>query len=62
MRAVVTCESCGHRQTVARPIGKPESFHMVCHECEGVLKVEVTERDLLSATPQALPRARNTAV
>jgi len=50
MRAVVTCECCGHRQTVARPIAKPESFYVVCHGCEGVLRVEVSERDLRSAT------------
>jgi len=30
MRAIVTCECCGHRQTVARPIRRPESFYLVC--------------------------------
>ena len=42
MRAVVTCECCGHRQAIARQIVRPESFNLVCHSCEGVLRVEVT--------------------
>ena len=46
MRAIVTCECCGHRQAVARPIREAEAFHVVCHECEGVLRVEVTTVDL----------------
>ncbi len=46
MRAIVTCEYCGHRQEMARPIRKPESFHVVCHGCEGILLVEVTSADL----------------
>ncbi len=61
MRAVVTCECCGHRQAVARPIARPESFHVVCHECESVLRVEVTDDDLRAAqasTHPARPAAR----
>lgn len=49
MRAIVTCECCGHRQAVARPIRRPESFHVICHSCEGVLRVEVTSADLVAA-------------
>lgn len=49
MRAIVTCECCGHRQAVARPIRAPEAFHVVCHDCEGVLRVEVTANDLSTA-------------
>jgi hypothetical protein len=49
MRAIVTCECCGHRQAVARPIRRPESFHVICHSCEGVLRVEVTDADLVAA-------------
>jgi hypothetical protein len=49
MRAVVTCECCGFRQAVARSIARPESFHLMCHNCEGVLRVEVTADDLRSA-------------
>ena len=45
MRAVVTCECCGHRQAIARQIIRPESFNLVCHSCEGVLRVEVTMSD-----------------
>jgi hypothetical protein len=49
MRAVVTCECCGHRQAIARQIVRPESFNLVCHSCEGVLRVEVTTDDLTAA-------------
>jgi len=61
MRAVVTCECCGHRQAIARQIVHPESFNLVCHSCEGVLRVEVTSDDLqaaqLSAGKQTKPVA-----
>jgi len=60
MRAIVTCECCGHRQAVARPIRRPESFHVICHSCEGVLRVEVTDADLLAA--RAAERAQPAAV
>jgi transcription elongation factor Elf1 len=49
MRAVVTCESCGLRQEVARAIPEPTSFHIVCHRCELSLLVTVTEADIVSA-------------
>ena len=49
MRAVVTCECCGHRQAVERTIIGPESFHLVCHQCEGILRVEVSQDDLYAA-------------
>lgn len=61
MRAIVTCESCGHRQAVARPIRSPEAFHVVCHECEGVLRVEVTADDLRGAQ-RSVGRSRKTRV
>lgn len=56
MRAIVTCECCGHRQAVARAIRRPESFHVICHACEGVLKVEVTDADLRAARTAALAK------
>ena len=55
MRAIVTCECCGHRQAVARSIARPASFHVVCHSCEGVLRVEVTAADLRAAEASARP-------
>ena len=55
MRAVVTCESCGFRETIARPIRTAQAFYVVCHQCEGVLRVEVTEADLLAAQAKARP-------
>jgi hypothetical protein len=61
MRAIVTCECCGHRQAVARPIGRPEAFHVVCHECEGILRVEVTADDLTTAQ-KSVGRSRKTHV
>ena len=56
MRAVVTCECCGFRQAVARSISRPESFFVICHECEGVLRVEVTAQAIRTA--EALASAR----
>jgi len=53
VRAIVTCESCGHRQAVARPIRRAETFHVICHGCEGVLLVQVTSRDIAIAHHQA---------
>ena len=55
MRAVVTCECCGHRQAIARQIVQAESFHVLCHSCEGVLRVEVTAEELLAAQASAQP-------
>lgn len=49
MRAIVTCECCGHRQTVARPIRDPEAFYLICHECERSLRVDVTVSDIRAA-------------
>jgi len=49
VRAIVTCECCGHRQTVARPIRRPESFYLVCHDCERTLRVDVTAEDIRAA-------------
>lgn len=53
MRAVVTCECCGHRQTVERTIARPESFFVVCHDCEGVLRVQVTAEAIRGAEARA---------
>jgi hypothetical protein len=58
MRAIVTCECCGHRQAVARSITFPEAFYLVCHCCEGVLHVEVTAEDLQVA--EGAPRQAST--
>ena len=60
MRAVVTCECCGHRQTVERSILRPESFFLVCHECEGVLRVQVTAEAIRSAEALAAQRPPRT--
>jgi len=49
MRAIVTCECCGHRQTVERTIERPGTFHLVCHECERSLRVDVSAEDLHAA-------------
>ena len=45
-KVAVTCDQCGHRHRIARQIAQPESFDVVCHECESVLKVVVTDADL----------------
>jgi uncharacterized Zn finger protein len=56
MRAVVTCECCGFRQAVARSIVRPECFFVVCHECEGVLRVDVTAQAIRTAEALASSR------
>jgi transcription elongation factor Elf1 len=61
MRAIVTCECCGHRQTVARAIDRPGTFHLVCHECERSLRVDVTDDDLSAARNPASPSADRAA-
>jgi hypothetical protein len=55
MRAVVTCESCGLRQAVARAIPEPTTFHIVCHRCELSLLVTVTDADIRSAAASMVP-------
>ena len=55
MRAIVTCECCGHRQTVARAIDHPGTFHLVCHECERSLRVDVSVDDLSAARQPRTP-------
>lgn len=62
MRAIVTCECCGHRQTVDRPIRAAESFYIVCHACERSLRVEVTAQDIASARVQLPQRPAMPAV
>ncbi|MGA8014856.1 MAG: hypothetical protein WCB85_02935 [Candidatus Dormiibacterota bacterium] len=62
MRAIVTCECCGHRQAVARPIRRAEAFHVICHDCEGVLRVEVTNADLRAARAATAGRSETAAV
>ena len=61
MRAIVTCECCGHRQTVARAIESPGTFHLVCHECERSLRVDVTDEDLTAARNASSTTARRAA-
>lgn len=59
MRAVVTCECCGFRQAVARSITRAECFYVICHECEGVLRVDVTDEDLEVAAAIARSQHRS---
>ena len=61
MRAIVTCECCGHRQTVARAIDRPGTFHLVCHECERSLRVDVTDAELSAARSAGSPSADRAA-
>ena len=61
MRAIVTCECCGHRQTVARAIDRPGTFHLVCHECERSLRVDVSDEELSAARSAGSPSADRAA-
>ncbi len=56
MRAIVTCECCGHRHALERPIRGPETFYLICHGCEGVLRVEVTVADIRAAEAKRAAR------
>jgi hypothetical protein len=60
MRAVVTCECCGHRQAVERSIMEPERFFVICHACEGVLHVQVTADAIRTAEALASQRRPRT--
>ena len=59
MRTIVTCDGCRHRQAVERRITDPETFHIVCHECERRLRVDVTDADLVAAAEADRQRAAN---
>lgn len=34
MKISITCESCGHRHRLERPISRPGPIWIVCHDCE----------------------------
>ncbi len=40
----VTC-ACGARARLARTVQGPVSFPFVCHSCEGLIQVTVSQRD-----------------
>jgi hypothetical protein len=40
---VVSCGVCGGRQQIEREFDHPEVVKMVCHFCEALLTVEITE-------------------
>lgn len=54
MRAVVTCECCGAKQAVARPIRQPERLWIICHVCEACLRIDVTATDIAAAEARRL--------
>ncbi len=58
MRAIVTCECCGHKMAVLRPIPMPETFWIICHECEGVLRIEVDWEDIRLARIEMIRNRR----
>jgi hypothetical protein len=43
---IVTCECCGRRHSLARPVDRPQTLHLICHRCERCLRVEVSARDM----------------
>jgi hypothetical protein len=51
-RFIVVCESCGHKQRLARPIRRPDTFYLVCHDCERTLEVCITTDDIWPGWPQ----------
>lgn len=53
LRPAITCEVCGHRHTLSRRLIEPETFHIVCHNCEEPLVVEF---DGVHTSLPAVPR------
>lgn len=41
LKVSITCELCGHRQTMERKRARGEEIWMVCHDCEATIKAEV---------------------
>lgn len=41
VRVVVRCDTCGHRMTAREMKRRGIQFHIVCHDCETLLVVEV---------------------
>ena len=33
-RITITCEDCGRRHRLERPVGAPGTIWIICHECE----------------------------
>ena len=46
MRLTVTCQPCGERNRLERPITTPGQVYLMCVKCETPLKCEVTEEQL----------------
>jgi RNase P subunit RPR2 len=57
MRLTITCEDCGERHRLERLIYEPEMVYIVCHKCEGWLRVDITERHLGPRNPVKDPFA-----
>ena len=43
VQARVKCEKCGHLHVMERRIYQPERLSMVCHGCETVMGIVITE-------------------
>ncbi len=53
---IVTCECCGRRHSLARPVDRPQVLHLICHDCERCLRVEVSARDMRRDVPLGAAR------
>ncbi len=53
---IVTCECCGRRHSLARPLDRPQILHLICHDCERCLRVEVSARDMRRDAPLSAAR------
>jgi hypothetical protein len=53
---IVTCECCGRRHSLARPLDRPQILHLICHDCERCLRVEVSARDMRRDAPVSAAR------
>jgi hypothetical protein len=53
---IVTCECCGRRHSLARPVVRPQVLHLICHGCERCLRVEVSAHDMRRGAPLGAAR------
>jgi len=53
---IVTCECCGFRHSLARTVEQPQILHLICHDCERCLRVDVTAHDMRRDAPLGAAR------
>jgi hypothetical protein len=55
MRITITCEECGRRHRLERPVAEPGSIWIICHDCELPLRAVLEQQ--ASVTSEAFRNA-----